>query len=357
MSKKYRATDWKTTTFLILSITLHAGLIYYIAVTQFNFGKDPIKTSDLGMSAAIEITPAIEAKNQTEKVSESIKPEPVITKTSVKKEIAKTLPKKDVILPAPKIGTKPQVTTQPNAEESLPPEVKSEEIPTIAAATIDVQKEQEEEQKAREQLAEKILNENEPSAPGETPDEKAEPVEAEPEQVAATIIDSKKAEKEEQQPALAPISNEQKPTTVTPATTPTNVGEKADSIGAATNKGSSEKTSALPIKNDFELRALPGNKDPQYPTADRLAKRQGEVKFMAEVAADGTISDIRILKSSGHKSLDLTAYETFKQYKYMPGQQSYVVKSFVFTLKGPAQVLPSRLAVRQQPQQQADPKR
>jgi periplasmic protein TonB len=316
MSKNYRSIEWKTAVCLVFSVFLHAGLIYYVALTQFGGGSSGVNSA--GEFAQIEITP-IPVSNETPDpapVAPVKEPKvevsrPVENKLPAPKpKLAQVLPKKAVITPAPQDdNSKVEAPVEVAKIEPQPePVIEQEKMDDVSEATVaavetmNVEKEVKQEQKAREELVEKIMKDE----PLPERDEKAQNIVATPAAAGPAVA-----------VAAAPA--------------------KQASAGAP-----------LPVKNDYELKAMPGNKDPQYSPEDRLKNRQGEVKFMAEVSSDGSISNIRILKSSGHRSLDLAAYSAFKNYRYFPGQQSYVVKSFVFTLKGPAQVLPSRLGTRTQ---------
>lgn len=361
MSKNYKSIEWKTAVCLVFSVGLHAGLIYYVALTQFGNGSSDVNQA--GVAAPVEFqtvaptepipvsneTPAVKeevkveapkSEPKSESVKPAIKPEPKIEVSrpvtndlpAPKSKIAKVLPKKVV---APISNDSPVVVAK-NEEKQPEPEIEKEKMeevmPVEKVESMNIEKEVAHEKAVREELVEKILK-DEPN-PEQLTIEQGTPkiVEQEPAPAPAPVVAP------EAKPAPAATTQAQQPAPTAKGDAKTTVASTAPS-----NEGK-----ALPVKNDSELKAMPGNKDPQYSSNDRLARRQGEVKFMAEVAADGSISNIRILKSSGHRSLDLAAYSAFKSYRYYPGQQSYVVKSFVFTLKGPAQVLPSRLGTRTQ---------
>ncbi len=61
--------------------------------------------------------------------------------------------------------------------------------------------------------------------------------------------------------------------------------------------------------------------DPKYP---RLANRrglQGSVILSMLVVMDGTVKDVQVLKSSGHRSLDRAAIDGAKKWLFYPGQK------------------------------------
>ncbi len=359
MSKNYKSIEWKTAVCLVFSVALHAGLIYYVALTQFGEGNSEVnQVGQAGVAAPVEfqtVEPSASIPASSEPIvtkeeapkSESVKP--VIKPKEVKQEpkievsrpnelpapkakIAKVLPKKEV---PPASDDNSPVTVAKNEEKQPEPQIEKEEMkevmPVEKVESMNVEKEVAHEKAVREELVEKIMK-DEPN-----------PEQLTIEQGTPKIVEQEAA------PTPAPAPVEAKPAAATaeakPAPTQSVKGDAKTTVVSAIPGGENK---SLPVKNDYELKAMPGNKDPEYSSGDRLARRQGEVKFMAEVAVDGSISNIRILKSSGHRTLDLAAYSAFRNYRYHPGQQSYVVKSFVFTLKGPAQVLPSRLGTRTQ---------
>ncbi len=102
-------------------------------------------------------------------------------------------------------------------------------------------------------------------------------------------------------------------------------------------------TSAHGVRDASELRAMSGNRAPVYPERDRLMRNQGTVVFIARVLPDGTVTDIQLEKSAQSKSLDLSALEAMKKWRFQSGQQGMVRKGFTFSLDGTAEELPARL--------------
>ncbi len=97
----------------------------------------------------------------------------------------------------------------------------------------------------------------------------------------------------------------------------------------------------------LDLKQQPGNRPPQYPSEARLEKRQGQVQLAYYVTAEGTVRDVKILKSSGFADLDQQAASAVEKYKYVPGQEGWAEHPVNFTLKGPAEAAPSRLRTSQ----------
>lgn len=354
MSKNYKSIEWKTAVCLVFSVFLHAGLIYYVALTQFGGGSSGVNHAGDISTVEFQTVEPIPVSNETPVVTKAEEPvkvkEPKVEVSrpvtndlpAPKPKMTKALPKKAVITPAPVADSSPveqPIEVAKNELEKQPEPVIEQEqmqevMPVEKVESMNVEKEVALEKTAREELVEKIMK-DEPNPEEKLTIEKGSP----------KIVEETPSPAPEVAPVVA-AEAKAAPVAATPSTTTKGPATDTKSVVAANSSANEGKP--LPVKNDYELKGMPGNKDPQYTDSDRLNRRQGEVKFMAEVAADGSISNIRILKSSGFRTLDLAAYSAFKSYRYFPGQQSYVVKSFVFTLKGPAQVLPSRLGTRTQ---------
>ncbi|MET3108847.1 protein TonB [Oxalobacteraceae bacterium GrIS 2.11] len=58
---------------------------------------------------------------------------------------------------------------------------------------------------------------------------------------------------------------------------------------------------------------------PRYPKAALMNEETGTVSLMFLVAVDGKVTDSKIDKSSGSKSLDKAALTAFSQCKFKPG--------------------------------------
>lgn len=83
-----------------------------------------------------------------------------------------------------------------------------------------------------------------------------------------------------------------------------------------------------------ELKQMPGNQKPQYDSEDRLAGRQGDVIFRAYVSTEGMPTDFKMVRSSGHRSLDYKTLKAIKSWKFYPGQEGWVEIPFRWDLKG-----------------------
>lgn len=98
-----------------------------------------------------------------------------------------------------------------------------------------------------------------------------------------------------------------------------------------------------PVRALAELKQVPGNRKPTYDLADRKAARSGEVIFTAYVNKSGTLSDFKLVKSSGHRSLDAKTLSALKSWKFYPNQEGRTELGFKWDLKGDAIEMPSTL--------------
>lgn len=122
--------------------------------------------------------------------------------------------------------------------------------------------------------------------------------------------------------------------------------EVAAAHKAASEKASSDKTGGggvSEVRALEELRQMPGNKKPAYETEDRLAQRQGDVAYIAYVSKDGNITQVKMMKSTGHRSLDLKTLKAIQSWKFYPGQEGWVEIPFRWDLKGGPQEMPATL--------------
>jgi TonB family protein len=111
---------------------------------------------------------------------------------------------------------------------------------------------------------------------------------------------------------------------------------KTEEVQAEGTSGSGDGAKTVTVEQSFaELRQVPGNRPPQYTREMRLNKMEGKGQLIYYVNKDGQVSDIRLVESTGHASLDQEALDAFKRYKFVPGQEGYTVHNFEFRLTGP----------------------
>jgi len=97
------------------------------------------------------------------------------------------------------------------------------------------------------------------------------------------------------------------------------------------------------IRSLDQLKQQPGNKRPRYDIEDRMAGREGPVTLVAYVADSGNIQKLKMVQSSGHRTLDSKTVEAIKVWKFFPGQAGWVEIPIQWDLKGGPQEKPSQL--------------
>ena len=70
------------------------------------------------------------------------------------------------------------------------------------------------------------------------------------------------------------------------------------------------------------------NPAPVYPNLSRRLREQGVVLLEILIKADGTVSDIKLKRSSGHKRLDDAAKMAVSQWRFQPATQAGVAIDF-----------------------------
>jgi len=131
--------------------------------------------------------------------------------------------------------------------------------------------------------------------------------------------------------------------------------QKAAEARAAQNKGNGRGQGAGnmvdgesygvngPIRSLEDIRQMPGNKRPQYDNEDRFQGRQGEIAFLAFVSSEGRITELKLIKATGHRTLDSKTLKAIRDWKFYPGQEGWVEIPFRWDLKGGPQEMPTTL--------------
>ena len=97
------------------------------------------------------------------------------------------------------------------------------------------------------------------------------------------------------------------------------------------------------LRSLAQLRQKPGNPRPQYDPQERLNGHNGAVIFKAFVTSDGSLTEFKMLQSTGYKNLDFKTLKALKQWKFYPGQEGWVELPFQWDLKGGPQEMPALL--------------
>lgn len=93
-----------------------------------------------------------------------------------------------------------------------------------------------------------------------------------------------------------------------------------------------QQQAAMPAQEDSDSLGAPitppqmdanpmNNPAPAYPSLSRRMREQGVVLLEILILADGSVGEIRIKESSGHKRLDDTAAKAVKRWRYRPAQR------------------------------------
>ncbi len=113
--------------------------------------------------------------------------------------------------------------------------------------------------------------------------------------------------------------------------------DKGTSKVAAGNPGEGE------VRSLQDMRQMPGNPKPSYDYQERLRGDAGDVVFLAYVTRDGSTTQFKLSKSTGHRNLDLKTLAALKKWKFYPGQEGWVEFPFNWNLQGGAAEMPTLL--------------
>ena len=73
---------------------------------------------------------------------------------------------------------------------------------------------------------------------------------------------------------------------------------------------------------------------PDYPYAARDQHLEGSGSYRLNIKADGTVSSVTVLKSTGYILLDEAAIHAFRQWRFRPGALHALKIPINFTMKG-----------------------
>lgn len=124
---------------------------------------------------------------------------------------------------------------------------------------------------------------------------------------------------------------------------------KAAALAAANAQKNSNAQSNLPYgvpsgtRSYQDLVQAPGNLPPIYPEMARLQRKEGAGRLIYFVNQDGSISQVKLLQSSGYTELDNEAINKISQYRYRSGQAGWTYHDYIFSLKGQAVATDGRL--------------
>jgi periplasmic protein TonB len=131
-------------------------------------------------------------------------------------------------------------------------------------------------------------------------------------------------------------STEQMPPSIEPVPQKTDISESAameihalnksvrkDMEGATAGEGSGTIGAASSSKGSMASGAIPkygNNPLPVYPSMARKMGHEGVVLLAAEILSDGCVGQLVVKKSSGHPTLDQSALDAVKRWKFAPAR-------------------------------------
>jgi protein TonB len=188
--------------------------------------------------------------------------------------------------------------------------------------------------------------EAQPATEAPAADQKAVPAAAPVSTAAATAPAAKTVE---QVPAAKPGPIAAQAVAAAPAAQqgPTTAGTSSGNGVNGTTGGGAVGVAAIPaVRESTQLRPMPGNPKPTYPQQDRLLKRQGTAVLKAYIKNDGSVGQVLLEQSSGSPLMDEAAVNTYKRWRYYPGQEGPVRHRIAFQLTGDAQTSRAHLRTR-----------
>lgn len=337
---KDRDISQRTLGFISFSFLAHLGLIAATFLIP-----NMIKESKQGSNTETYLveTPSQASLGESAQAGPAMMPPPIeqpakVVTAPVDEESAIALPAKKVVAPARekavtatkkvlalpakkaapvKIAQKVETVDQSEIEvnQALQAARDTEENRPEVAADIEVPEVNEVAQESTEQAEEAVVAE-EPAVESATT--------TSTEEVADVAPETQPVAKPATEPLIAPINRGAQ------LTRPT---EQVGGLGTA-GAPSAPSAGASGIRDADSLMEQPGNARPNYAEDDQRAGRQGIVIFDAIVTKAGVVQSIQMKQSTGHSSLDSSAYEAFKKHRYLPGQEGSVRKTFQFVLNG-----------------------
>lgn len=275
---------------LVISIGLHVVVFYYLGKMALDYAlpKGEVSSYEVDFNAnGIEATPA-----------------PVVEETAVA-PVEPPPPTPPPVTPPPPAPKKVAAPPAPKPVAALPTKEVTEAPVEDHQGTVPVAVE----------TAESIDSTDIPVE--ETP--QVDPFAAETKEVAPEVAQQPVAEVPP--PVAAPESG--------------NATEAPQTLALGTTPG---------VQSDSVLMPMATNKSFSYPMIARMRKLEGVAVVHYTVSASGVVTDIKVMQSSGHASLDNQAVDTIKNWKFKPtGKDGVYERPVRFSLVGDAKEAPSKL--------------
>lgn len=267
------------------------------------------------------VKPAIQAKAKAEKPTTTFPNKASAEVAEPNAEVVETVDNSDVVVPQP--AELANIDAEPVVEEIQEQQLSSDELQAIA-----------ESEKNTEQAAETVVREEVVAPAVAEPLKDVTPTEVQPvtaEEMNVALVPAPEIKDEQLANELEPIPSGN------PNEMAANLNGNPSSVNQVAGSGSEQ------IRELSDLRQKPGNRRPQYDTDDRLKGRVGEVSFLALINKEGQPTDFKLVKSSGHRSLDLKTLKAIRSWKFYPGQAGWVEIPFKWDLQGGAKEMPATL--------------
>lgn len=114
------------------------------------------------------------------------------------------------------------------------------------------------------------------------------------------------------------------PVAALPAPVMDDATQPASERAAAAHEGKREERTVAtrPASISRDARPMAGNAEPKYPAAMLRAGVGGTVVVLAEVDAQGTPIDVRVVERSGERDLDRAAVNAVRQWRFEPAMRN-----------------------------------
>ncbi len=281
---------------LSISVALHAGLIYYLGKMAIDYalphGDVTSYEMDFSKGSQIQTT-------QVDVIDSEPTPAPPV-------------------VPAPKKEAPPEVANTPKAEkpaQTLPvkesTEVPAQDMQGVVPVPTEIP----------EDVHKELMEEPEQAAQAEPEPQGEETLPDNPPEVIPTPVVAAEPPSAQELPAKQAVEGDGGGNVTT------------DAYGTPTG-----------IQSDTVLAPFGTNRPISYPTLARFRKLEGVTVVHYAVSAEGLVTDVKVVQSSGHAILDNQAVETIKDWKFKStGKAGIYERPIRYSLRGDAKEAPSQL--------------
>ncbi|MGE3757922.1 MAG: TonB family protein [Pseudobdellovibrionaceae bacterium] len=341
----------KTPRFMGLSLLIHGALVATLSVIGI---QKALEAQPEGSDVVVvEFEPTQGEQTEYKEVAQL--PLAETTKTSPADE--SSIPIR-AVKPAPKAAAKPPKAKPAKVAKTSIPKVMPTVAKVQAAEPVPTVEESETVVPPQEEEMPPIADLSKPLDEGEINEELDQAAEQQPDETPAALAELEETEKQlerEREEALAAAQAQaeaaeakKQAAAAARAEAARKAGAEAMAAGMRNRRGAIAKTNqAFGVRDGVrqigDLRQRPGNIRPAYDVEDRRQQRQGLVNFMAYVTRDGSLTQFKMTRSTGHNTLDKKTFDALKKWKFLPGQEGWVEIPFNWSLRGEAQEAPGGL--------------